>query len=402
VRNIVFINTHPIQYFAPLYQEMAQDPDIRLSVIYLSDETRDGYRDSEFGVDVRWDVPLLSGYDSVFIPNNSWKSGLKNGFFGLVNFGVIRELGRYGKDTVAVIHGWSHFSLMLSIWAAWFFRLRVCLRGETPLKHELFKTSFRSWPRKFFLRTMVFPFVDSFLYIGTQNKKFYQSHGIPDRKLRFTPYSVDNARFRRTFLELQPKRDSLRTTLGIPTDSLVVLYSGKYIAKKRPMDLLIALASLRDVPVFLVMVGEGELRPVMEEFINENKLHRNTLLTGFINQSSIGEYYTVADLFVMCSEQGETWGLSVNEAMNFNLPLLVSDLTGCAEDLVKPGLNGYTFTTGITEEIAEEIRRIAGMLPHERAKLGQCSAEIVKDYSFQCIIAELKTPGAAGARLSHR
>ncbi len=67
----------------------------------------------------------------------------------------------------------------------------------------------------------------------------------------------------------------------------------------------------------------------------------NVHLTGFINQSVIPKYYAIGDAFVMCSQEGETWGLSVNEAMNFALPIVVSDMVGCSEDLVEEGQNGY-------------------------------------------------------------
>ncbi|HWA35038.1 MAG TPA: glycosyltransferase family 4 protein [Cyclobacteriaceae bacterium] len=393
--DIIFINTHPIQYFAPLYQQMARDSDLQLTVLYLSSETVAGYRDSEFGVNVNWDIPLLTGYNHAFVRNNSWKAGIKNGFFGLVNFGVIGALRKQSRNTMVVIHGWSHFSLVLSIWAAWFCRLHVCIRGESPLKHENFKVSPKSWLRRLFRNALIFPFVDSFLYIGSQNRKFYEACGIPDRKLHFTPYSVDNERFRRSYLELSQRRDTFRAKIGIPNNVLVVLYAGKYIPKKRPMDLLHVIAHHPDLSFFLVMVGDGELRPQMETFVDENRLRHKILLTGFINQSAIAGYYAIADLFVMCSGQGETWGLSVNEAMNFNLPLLISDLTGCAEDLVKPGENGYIFATGNKDEIASHIRRFAAMSQHDRARMGQCSADIVQGYSFQNIIAALKQVGNA-------
>ena len=70
------------------------------------------------------------------------------------------------------------------------------------------------------------------------------------------------------------------------------------------------------------------------------------ILTGFINQSEIPLYYRAADVFVMCSGVGETWGLSVNEAMNFGIPVLVSDTCGSAFDLVDEGSNGAVFKTG--------------------------------------------------------
>src|SRR5258708_2838570 len=80
--NLVFINSHPIQYFAPLYQALARDKEINLKVIYLSDETVEGYKDAQFGVNVKWDVPLLKDYQFIFLKNQSWNPSLKHGFCG--------------------------------------------------------------------------------------------------------------------------------------------------------------------------------------------------------------------------------------------------------------------------------------------------------------------------------
>ena len=72
-------------------------------------------------------------------------------------------------------------------------------------------------------------------------------------------------------------------------------------------------------------MGDGPLRNELEAYIAQYKV-KNVVISGFINQSEIGTIYSMADLFVMCSGIGETWGLSVNEAMNFSLPVIVTSL----------------------------------------------------------------------------
>ena len=57
----------------------------------------------------------------------------------------------------------------------------------------------------------------------------------------------------------------------------------------------------------------------------------------------------------MCSGLGETWGLSVNEAMNFGLPLVVSETCDSSQDLEIIGTNGYIFKEGNIQELSSEI-----------------------------------------------
>ena len=61
------LNSHPIQYFAPLYAYLNAAPDLEVTALYLSDFSIRGGRDVGFGQDVKWDLDLLAGYRSVFL-----------------------------------------------------------------------------------------------------------------------------------------------------------------------------------------------------------------------------------------------------------------------------------------------------------------------------------------------
>ena len=84
----------------------------------------------------------------------------------------------------------------------------------------------------------------------------------------------------------------------------------------------------------------------------------------------------------MCSSYGENWGLSINEAMNFNLPLIVSDLTGCSDDLVKDGDNGYIFPTGNVNDLTIKLKQI---LLENKLTWNTPSQNIIRDYSFRAV-----------------
>src|SRR5215468_12403160 len=64
---IAVLNSHPIQYFAPLYAYLNAAPDLDVTALYLSDFSIRGGRDVGFGQDVKWDLDLLAGYRSVFL-----------------------------------------------------------------------------------------------------------------------------------------------------------------------------------------------------------------------------------------------------------------------------------------------------------------------------------------------
>jgi glycosyltransferase involved in cell wall biosynthesis len=157
-----------------------------------------------------------------------------------------------------------------------------------------------------------------------------------------------------------------------------VLFVAKYIPKKRPLDLLQAIALMQDPNLYTIMVGEGPMRTALEDFIREKGL-RGVILTGFVNQTELAAYYAAADIFVLCSGVGETWGLSVNEAMNFDLPVVISSTAGCSADLVRMGENGYVFREGDVLDLSECIRR---SLTCDGTK----SRKLVDQYSFNHIM----------------
>ena len=90
----------------------------------------------------------------------------------------------------------------------------------------------------------------------------------------------------------------------------------------------------------------------------------------------------------MCSGIGETWGLSTNEAMNFGLPIILSNLTGSSSDLVKD--NGYIFETGNTNELAQKIKLYTELNNKQIEKMSQNSIKIVNNYSYDKIFSSLK------------
>ena len=104
----------------------------------------------------------------------------------------------------------------------------------------------------------------------------------------------------------------------------------------------------------------------------------NVVFAGFKNQTELPEFYTVSDLFVLPSGFGETWGLVVNEAMCFRLPVIVSDAVGCSSDLIRD--NGFIFPLGDVEKLSECINKV--YLENKDNRLGKKSFEIIQGYSF--------------------
>lgn len=383
---MVYFLSHPIQYFSPLLRQLSRRAS--LQVYYYTGDSPDPGIDKGFGKAVAWDIPLLEGYSFEFLENKKKRTNPGSRLWDVFNPGIPAVI-RKSPEKIVLMNGWSYSSDWLVALSSKCFGKKLWLRAENPLNQELKKSRTVRLIKKFLLGKILFGgLTDKCLYIGKESKEFFRYYGVPEHKLIYTPYAVDNDFFHAAWLRLKDQKTTLKEKLGIPTNKKIIIFTGKYIPKKRPMDLLIAAGALQAENYFLVMVGDGELRGEMENYIRQQQL-TNVLLTGFVNQSAIPEYYAVGDVFVMCSGLGETWGLAVNEAMNFCLPVIVSDTCGCSPDLVRAGYNGYTFPEGDTDRLTTLIRAATASEETTR-KMGEASWEIVQTYSIDAIVENIQ------------
>ncbi|MEM3265833.1 MAG: hypothetical protein QXH07_07755 [Thermoplasmata archaeon] len=225
---IAILDSHPIQYNTPLFNYLASDPDIDLTVYYCFFDEK-GVNDLEFGKQIKWDIPLFDGYKYKILKNYSFRPSLYR-FWGLVNIDIIRELKKNDYDAL-IIYGWNHFTQLIAIIFAKILGIEVIIRGDNPLIHEHLKSKWKIRIKKVILR-ILFEFVDVILYVGYENNLFYKYYGVSEKKLIFAPHSVDNDRFRNKFLELKDKKLLIKNEIGLSNKDFIILFVGKLIDKK--------------------------------------------------------------------------------------------------------------------------------------------------------------------------
>jgi glycosyltransferase involved in cell wall biosynthesis len=132
-----------------------------------------------------------------------------------------------------------------------------------------------------------------------------------------------------------------------------------------------------------MVIGEGRDRATLEDRVRSRGI-RWTVFTGFKNQSELPACYTCLDIFVLPSET-ETWGLVLNEAMTFGLPVIATDMVGASADLIEQGCNGYVYRAGNVDGLTEALRRLVTS-PDRRCQFGRRSSEIVQRYSYDACV----------------
>lgn len=128
----------------------------------------------------------------------------------------------------------------------------------------------------------------------------------------------------------------------------------------------------------LLIVGEGEERKtLLAKLDNAGIAYR---YVGYATQEELPLYYNQSRLMVFTTRR-DAWGVTANEAMMCGCPVLVSRAAGCANDLVRDGINGYVLENDNAGEWAE---RIASLLdnPNLYRQFSDKAVETAKEYNY--------------------
>jgi glycosyltransferase involved in cell wall biosynthesis len=367
---LAIITTHPIQYYAPVFKLLQQHPQLDIKVFYTWGKSAVEKFDPGFNKVIKWDTPLLDGYDFEWVENTSTDPGSHH-FRGIINPHLIGDIKAWQADAL-LVYGWSYNS-HLKVIRHFKNKVPVYFRGDSTLLDD--KKGFKSALRAVFLK-WVYSHVDHAFYVGTNNKAYFKKHGLKDSQLTFAPHAIDNDRFG---VNRADEAGALRQTLGVNANEVLLLFAGKFEEKKAPQLLLDAFLTLNMAKTHLLFVGDGILEASLKTKAGKNS---NVHFMAFQNQLAMPAVYQACDLFCLPSKgPGETWGLAINEAMAAGKAILASDKCGCAADLIRPGFNGEIFESEKSGSIIAKL----GLLIKEKAKLnllGLNSKDMITSWSF--------------------
>jgi len=368
-------------YQVSLFKEVARHPRIDLTVYFCSEEalySQDIVR--TYKSDQNWGAQegLLEGYNHQFLRNYSPTPSYLKWPFGLINLGVWHEIKK-DKPDIVILMSWMNPTWWIAILACLRFKIPFVYMTDANVQSELSKANWKFWIKKVLLGRIVFRYASGFLCSGTSNKLLYNFYKVADEKLFPFAYSWGYKTFLEAGHQLPPRRDQIRAELGIPQDSFVVLFSGRLSKEKDPNGLLSAFRRLSLPNKALVIVGDGKLSQTMQDYVARNDVN-SVFFFGFQNRLEISKFYALADVLVLPSLQ-ETWGIVVNEALCFGLPVITSDMVGASSDLVIHGHNGFIFPAGNAEALASAIAHLAEMPEEERHAMGARSRGLMNRWS---------------------
>jgi glycosyltransferase involved in cell wall biosynthesis len=378
---LAIVQSHPTQYFSPWFRHVAKESGFQVKVFYLWEFGVKEMTDIDFKTAFVWDIPLLDGYESEFLPNRSSDPGTHH-FRGLDNPTAVDAISAWNPDAVLIFgYGYAtHLRLILSPELA---HVPFLFRGDS---HELYpKTSWR-FHLGGLVRRLLFRRFQAFLAVGKANTQYFRVVGVPESKIVRAPHCVDNVRFQNAASQAEKEALEWKKEIGIPEGAPVILFAGKFEDKKCPVNLLKTFLAMPPRPgsspqPVIFFVGGGTLEKQLRKTAGL-MIGKTVFFAPFQNQSVMPKVYASGDLLVLPSYgRGETWGLAINEAMNMARPSIVSSHCGCSRDLILQGETGWVFPAGDWVTLGSLLAEAMSDLDKLKI-MGLRAREYVAEFSF--------------------
>ncbi|MFK8184207.1 MAG: glycosyltransferase family 4 protein [Phormidesmis sp.] len=369
------LSTHPIQYYVPLYRYLTAQEGLDLTVFYAHQPSA-AQLGVGFNIAFKWDVDLTSGYNHVWLKNESKEPHLQT-FEGCDTPEIKNIISREQFDAFLVL-GWYTKSMWQAMRACWQTQTPIFVRGDSHLRLPL--PYYKKLIKKITYPRFIKRFSGCFA-VGKWSADYFTYYRA--KQVIHSPHFVDGDWFRQQLDKNRSSASAIRDAWSLHPDETTFLFVGKFEEEKRPLDFLCAIEKLlANLPsgekIRGLMVGDGLLRRACESFCQEKDLP--VTFTGFLNQTEMPKAYLVADVIVLPSNS-ETWGLVINEAMSCGLPAIVSDHVGCGPDLVFNNQTGFIYPLGDVQALSRHMLTLSQKsVAHE---MGHMAKAHVAQYSVK-------------------
>ena len=220
---------------------------------------------------------------------------------------------------------------------------------------------------------------------GKTHDEYYLTYGAKKENIYSYPFSsVKRESFiTRNFDDVDTileNKKICKQNLDIKEEKMI-LTIGQFIERKG-FDVLLKAVKLLPENVGVYFVGGVPT----DEYKELAKGLENVHFVGFKKPTELSEYYKSADVFVLPTRE-DIWGLVVNEALSFALPVVTTDkcIAGC--ELIKVGKNGYIVPVENAEELAEKTKKILDITAcDEYKKMATACLEIADEYTIEGMV----------------
>jgi len=363
-RRLVILTEIISPYRIPLFNALATSTELELHVIFLAETDPILRRWNVYKEEIRFSFQVLP----------SWRKRIGSNHI-LLNRGMGRAL-EYVQPDVILCGGYNYAAAWQALFWARKNRVPFLLWSESHARDMRGNRPYIEFLKKGFLRLC-----SGFVVPGKAANDYLRGFGIEQARIFTAVNAVDNSFFSHAAKSARENEIQVRAEVGLP--ERYFLFTGRLVREKGIFELLSAYAKLADVlrrKIGVVFVGDG---PCRNEIEHEAASISTGLVrfVGFAQREQLPNYYALAEVLILPTYT-DPWGLVINEGMACGLPIIVSDVAGCAVDLVTEDWNGKIVPARDAAALAAAMRVMAED-PERRALMALNSSRRISSYSPQ-------------------
>jgi glycosyltransferase involved in cell wall biosynthesis len=363
-------------YRIPVFNALAEQGDIDLHVIFLAETDATQREWIVYRDEIKFRYQVLASWRRRY---GTWNI--------LLNRGLTAALHKIAPDVI-LCGGYNY----LASWQA----LAWARKRGVPFLAWVESTAKDDRSHSRLVESLKRRFISNcsaFVVPGRSSDQYMRNFDIRPSNIFVAPNAVDVELFAQKSAAARAESMLYREKLQLP--SRFFLYVGRLVEQKGIFDLLDAYGTLAERTrneTGLVFVGNGPDKT--ELMARASMICPGTVkFAGFVQRDELPYYYGLAEACILPT-YSDPWGLVVNEAMACGLPVVVTDVAGCAADLVEDRWNGFLIAPRQPSELASTLEILAGNV-EMGSTMGQRGQERIVQYS-----PEICAAGIARAALS--
>ena len=361
-RRLALITEIISPYRIPLFNALAKQEGVDLHVIFLAETDPDLRKWKVYTDEIRFSYQVLP----------SWRKRVGR-YNWLLNRGVGSSLSAFAPNAV-LCGGYNYVASWQALLWSRMKQVPFLLWSESNVQDAR-----RANPMVEFIKNEFLSRCSGFVVPGRSAGEYLRTHKIPEELIFVAPNAVDNELYAAAALDARQHAETRRAELALP--ERYFLFVGRLVREKGVFELMSAYAkldkSIRE-QVGLVLAGDGEERSRLEAIASTIAVGRIKFV-GFAQREQLNSYYALAEVLILPTYT-DTWGLVVNEAMACGLPVIVSNVAGCAADLVQENWNGLLTLPRDESSLLNGMQKIASQ-PKLRNVMSANSSLRISHYS---------------------
>ena len=354
---ILFVTNIPVPYRIDFYNELGKKVD--LTVVFEAKGAADQ------GIKFNYNFDEIKNFKAIFLSDGNIKENK-------INWTIFKAIkGNYDK---IVLTSYSYMTEMALLIYFKFKRVPYYLSSDGGIiKYK--EQKLRKWYKTFLISG-----AKGYFSPSDMSDKYLEYYGAKKKVIYRYPFTSYKKKNQIEEIITDIEKEKIKTKLNIK-EKYLVLGVGQFIYRKGWDLLLNAMEGISD-EVALCLIG-GKPTEEYKRIVAEKKL-QHVYFMDFMKSEELSEYYKAADLFVLPTRE-DIWGLVINEAMNYGLPVITTTACVAGQELVQQEENGYLVDSEDLHIITELNCYIKKIIFSKgiREQLSNASLRAIKKYSIE-------------------